>query len=180
LLTNEEVVIDVHEHFVKQTYRNRTNILSANGKLALTIPVRKTAHHMPMAQVEIDNSFRWQHQHWHAIQSAYSSAPYFLYYQDYLKPLYEKEFTHLVEFNDVILKVCLKIMKVELAVLLSDSYIRAEANDIDGRLLISPKKDSAFAGKHYLQVFAEKVPFEKNLGILDLLFNQGPRWPEYI
>lgn len=135
---------------------------------------------MPMDEVEIENSFRWQHQHWQAIRSAYSSAPYFLYYQDYLKPLYEKEFTNLVEFNQATVLVCLKIMKVELSPVLSTGYIQAQQNDIDGRLQISPKKESFFHGKEYLQVFAEKFPFEKNLSILDVLFNQGPRWPEYI
>src|SRR6478752_3873518 len=103
--SGEKSVIDIHEHFVKQTYRSRTVILSANGKLALTIPVKKEAHHMPMLEVKIDNEVRWQHQHWQAIMSAYNSAPYFLYYQDYFKPLFEKEFTYLVEWNSALLEV---------------------------------------------------------------------------
>jgi hypothetical protein len=179
LLTHEEVVIDVHEHFVKQTYRNRTTILAANGKLALTIPVRKTAHHIPMHEVEIENDFRWQHQHWQAILSAYSSAPYFLYYKDHFQPLYEKEFSGLLEFNQALLKVCLKLMKVEEEnIPLSNTYIHAKETDTDGRLLISPKKESTFVTKSYLQVFTEKHVFQQNLSILDLLFNKGPRWPD--
>lgn len=180
LFAHEEAVIDVHEHFVKQSYRNRTSILSANGKLSLTVPVRKTAHHMPMDQVEIENDFRWQHQHWQAIQSAYSSAPYFLYYQDRFRLLYEKEFRYLLELNQAMLEVCMSIMKIEWSPGSSASYIRAEQQDIDARALISPKKGSAFNGKPYLQVFTDKLPFEKNLSIIDVLFTQGPRWPEYI
>src|SRR6478609_707173 len=118
----EEVVIEVHEHFLKQTYRSRTTILSANGKLALTIPVKKAANHTPMNEMRIENDFAWQHQHWQAIVSAYNSAPYFLYYQDYLKPLYEQEFTSLVEWNKVLLKVCLKLMKVDVEPVYSQQY----------------------------------------------------------
>jgi hypothetical protein len=174
----EENVIDIHEHFVKQTYRNRTVILSANGKLALTIPVKKEAHHMPMVEVKIDNEVRWQHQHWQAIMSAYNSAPYFLYFQDYFKPLYEKEFTYLVEWNSALLDVCIKLMKLELKPVYSEQYI--ETSGIDYRKLISPKVNPEITGKPYLQVFSEKFPFESNLSILDVLFNHGPRWTEFV
>jgi hypothetical protein len=179
-LRAEQPVIDLHEHFVKQTYRNRTSILSANGRLALTVPVRKTAHHMPMLSVEIENDFRWQHQHWHAIKSAYSSAPYFLYYHDHFERLYTQEFTHLTTFNNAVLEVCLKIMKTAKVPVSSSEYLVAQADDTDTRALISPKKASGYEGKEYLQVFSEKFPFEKNLGILDLLFNHGPQWRQYL
>lgn len=174
----EESVIDIHEHFVKQTYRSRTVILSANGKLALTIPVKKEAHHMPMVEVKIDNEVRWQHQHWQAIMSAYNSAPYFLYYQDYFKPLFEKEFTYLVEWNSALLDVCIKLMKLEQKPVYSEQYI--EVTGIDYRKQISPKIQPETTGKPYLQVFSEKFPFEPNLSIIDVLFNHGPRWKEFV
>lgn len=180
LFSHDEAIIDIHEHFVKQTYRNRANILSANGRLSLSIPVRKTAHHIPMHEVEIENEFRWQHQHWQAIQSAYSSAPYFLYYKDHFGPLYEKRFDRLVEFNQAALQVCLNVMKLEGEVEMSNAYVQAGETDVDGRKLISPKMESTFTTPNYLQVFTEKFPFEPNLSIIDLLFNKGARWPEVL
>lgn len=179
LFCENDCVIDVHEHFVKQTYRNRTVILSANGKLALTIPVKKEAHHTPMLEVKIDNEVRWQHQHWQAIMSAYNSAPYFLYYQDYFKPLFEKEFVHLEVWNRALLEVCLKLMKVDRKPEYSKQYIE-KGNNTDMRRLISPKVESDISVKPYLQVFSEKFPFEPNLSILDVLFNHGPRWQEFV
>lgn len=178
-MEDEGCVIDIHEHFVKQTYRNRTVILSANGKLSLTIPVKKEVHHMPVSGVKIDNEVRWQHQHWQAIVSAYHSSPYFLYYQDYFKPLFEKEFVYLQEWNAVLLEVCLKLMKVSRTPEYSKAYIEADNNQ-DKRQLISPKVQSDIACKPYLQVFSEKFPFEPNLSILDVLFNHGPRWKEFV
>ncbi len=180
LSEGEEVVIDVHEHFLKQTYRSRTNILSANGKLALTIPVKKAANHTSMSEIRIENDFAWQHQHWQAIVSAYNSAPYFLYYQDYLKPLYEHEFTSLVEWNKALLAVCLKFMKLNGEVVYSQQYCIASPMDSDLRMVISPKNKEEVLTKPYLQVFAEKLPFEPNLSILDVLFNHGPRWREFL
>lgn len=180
VLSGREVVVDIHEHFLKQTYRNRTTILSANGRLALTIPVKKAANHTPMLEMVIENDFPWQHQHWQAIVSAYNSAPYFLYYQDYFKPLYQKEFTSLVEWNKTILEVCVKLMKVELPLNYSKQYCTKGNEDFDYRTLISPKSKERVAQKEYLQVFSEKFLFEPNLSIIDVLFNQGPRWKEII
>jgi WbqC-like protein family len=34
-------VIEKHEHFIKQTYRNRAVIATGNGPLALIIPLKK-------------------------------------------------------------------------------------------------------------------------------------------
>jgi hypothetical protein len=181
LIAGEPCVIDIHEHFVKQTYRNRATILSANGKLALTVPVKKEAHHMVMAEVKIDNEVRWQHQHWQAIVSAYNSAPYFLYYKDYFKPLFEEEFMYLVEWNCALLDICLKLMKVDQKPAYSQQYIDATTlTGVDYRKHISPKVQPEITGKPYLQVFSEKFPFEPNLSILDILFNHGPRYQEFV
>ena len=179
-LSQEDVVIDIYENYIKQSYRNRTTILSANGKLALAIPVKKLANHTPMIDVKIENDFKWQHQHWRSIKSAYGSSPYFLYYQDYFEPLYTKEYTHLVEWNVDMLTVCLKLMKVEKQLILTKNYQTSLSADLDFRNQMNPKIKSDFVGLPYLQVFTEKFPFESNLGILDVLFNHGPRWKEFI
>lgn len=180
LLSEQDVIIDIHEHFLKQTYRNRANILSSNGKLALSIPVKKFANHTPIVDIKIENGFPWQHQHWQAIVSAYNSAPYFLYYQDYFKPLFEKEFTSLVEWNTELLKVCLKLMKLDLSIQYSDNYYKCMSDDVDYRMLISPKNKEEVITPTYHQVFSEKLLFEPNLSIVDTLFNHGPRWKEFL
>ncbi len=179
-LSEGEVVIDVFEHFLKQTYRNRTTILSANGKMALTVPLKKSANHTPVAAMMIENDFPWQHQHWQAIVSAYNSAPYFFYYQDYFKPLYEKEYAFLLEWNRALLEVCFKLMKVEKPFIYSEHYCEKGNENADYRMFISPKNKEVVVMPKYLQVFAEKYTFEPNLSIIDVLFNQGPRWKEFL
>jgi len=74
----ERIILEKHENYIKQTYRNRCYIYSANGKLALTIPVIKTqGNHTPIDNIVIDYSEQWQKNHMRAIESAYNSSPFF-------------------------------------------------------------------------------------------------------
>lgn len=178
-LLSGNCVIDVHEHFVKQTYRNRAVILSANGPLNLTIPVKKTGAKMSMQNLMPDHEVSWQKQHWESIVTAYGSSPYFIHYQDGFRAIYEKEVTRIADFELELLRLIIKYMKVEAELVLSESYV--ESPDIDLRPYISPKTtlvDVSF--KPYLQVFADKFPFYPNLSILDALFNLGPKTIEIL
>jgi hypothetical protein len=178
-LTNN-AVIDTHEHFVKQTYRNRTIILSANGPLALTIPIQKTAHKMPMKDLKTDNTIHWQRQHWESIKSAYGSAPYFIHYADAFEKLYQSAPETLLQFEVDLLRVCLRLLKIDVKIQLSETYVVPESDDTDLRKIITPKIETKENFKPYLQVFAEKFPFTPNLSVIDVLFNYGPRSIDYI
>ena len=173
-LNDEHVLLEQHENYEKQSYRNRCVILSANGPLALTIPVKKTQHKIPMHEVEIENDFNWQKQHWEAICSAYRSSPYFEHYEHHFENFYKKKFNFLQDFNIELIKVCLKILKIDKEIILSDSYYISLADCADFRRIISPKIKSDETFNPYLQVFAAKFPFIENLSVLDLIFNQGP------
>lgn len=180
LLNKKPSIIDVYEFYTKQTYRNRCTILTANGPLDLIIPVKKHVKGTPMCSIQIENEFRWQHQHWYAIESAYQSSPYYLYYSDGFKKFYNTPYTSLVKWNMDLLLHSLSLMKVDLELKLSEQYSEALTNDIDLRGEVSPKKLGLFQTLPYSQVFSQKFPFQENLSMLDLLFNHGPRWPEYL
>ena len=173
LLFDEHVVLDQHEHFVKQTYRNRCVILSANGPLALTIPVKKQEQKRPLHSIEIENDIAWQKQHWEAIRSAYNSSPFFEHYEHHFYKFYHDEFKYLREFNLELIRICLKIMKTEKELILGDAYLISAAVDVDLREVIHPKKKPDVDFKPYLQVFAGKFPFVSNLSIVDVIFNHG-------
>ncbi|MBP5412247.1 MAG: WbqC family protein [Bacteroidales bacterium] len=80
-----EVIIEQHENFIKQTYRNRAIVPSAEKILTLSIPVnRNNVHNCPVEQVEIDYSQSWQREHWRTLETIYNASPFFLYYKDYL------------------------------------------------------------------------------------------------
>lgn len=175
-----EIVEDRYEHFVKQTYRNRCYIASANGPQALTIPVERNGRsHTAMRDIRISDHGNWRHLHWTAIRSAYDSSPYFFYYADDFAPLYERRFDFLVDFNEALQHLVLSLLSLEAKrPRLSDAYIeQPRPEDIDLRFA-GPKApaeaDPHFHAEPYYQVFGERLGFLPNLSIIDLLFNHGP------
>ncbi len=175
LTAQQGCVIDIGEHYIKRSIRNRTRIMTAQGVMELTIPVKRANRpRQPMHTIEIDNSKRWQHQHWMAILSAYKSSPYFDHFAPYIEPLYRCEFTTLVEFNESIMSVIFKLLRLdaELRPSLSTNYIDASTEHIDLRAK-GALPTIWFESREYIQVFSDREPFAPDLSILDLLFCEG-------
>ena len=172
-LLREECVIDLGEHYVKRSERNRTSILSANGVMPLTVHV-ENANRMrqKMRDVRIDYSKRWQHQHWVSILSAYKSSPYFDYFADDIEPFYRREWQFLVDYNREYLQVLLKLLGSKCEVKYSEQYVVAAEGDLD--LRPKNKNGFTFVSEPYFQVFSDRMPFQANLSILDLVMCEGP------
>ena len=177
LLKYNNISIEAHENFIKQTYRNRCNIYGANGILSLSIPVKKDAHKIVIKDLLIDYSTNWRKLHWKSIESAYSSSPFFEYYADDFIPFYRKKYKYLLEFNHEIQEMIIGNLEIEVNINYTKEY--QFANDLlidDFREKIHPKKnisDKDFKIQKYNQVFIDKHGFIPNLSILDLLFNEG-------
>ena len=182
LLTHKEnVLLEKHEHFPKQTFRNRASIHSPNGKLDLIVPVIKGSNvHTPLKDVRISYEFNWQRMHLMSLQTSYRSSAYFEFYEDSLLPFYEKKWEFLFDYNEAILLFLLGALKLNVNYQFTDEYESSYADLTDYRESIHPKKESQINFKTYFQVFEEKNGFLKNLSILDLLFNQGPQSSKYL
>lgn len=178
IVSTNAFFIEKHEHFVKQTYRNRCNILGPNGVQALSIPLVNTHDKIPVGEKKIAYAENWQKQHWRSITTAYANSPYFIYYSDELYVFYESKFENLLEYNTEILKLLLKLLKIKTEIKFTESFATDEANDL--RNTISPKTFHQSTFKPYTQVFSEKFPFTPNLSIIDLLFNKGPESKEFL
>ena len=101
LYAAKQVVIETHEHYVKQTYRNRCLIAGPNGVQALTVPIEKPAFgKAAMRDIRISDHGNWRHLHWNALQSSYERSPFFDYYADDLRPFYENHIEFLLDFNE--------------------------------------------------------------------------------
>ncbi len=175
------ITVEQHENYIKQTYRNRCHILSANGVLPLSIPVIKTeGNHTLLKNIKISNENSWQINHWRAIESAYNKSPFFLYYRDELEKFYLKKYDILLEFNTELLEFLLKKTGLKIEIKFSDIFfpIKNEYNDL--RYKFSPKKSEILQFPHYYQVFENKFGFIQNLSIIDLLFNEGPETTNYL
>jgi hypothetical protein len=177
----DSAIIDIYEHYIKQTYRNRCCIYGANGKLSLTVPVIKsTGNHTLMKDVLICYRQPWQQIHWRAISSAYSSSPYFLFYKDDLMLFYETPYTYLIDFNLKLLDTFLGWLGIAIHHTLTDQYKANLESYVDLRLLLNPKRKTTFNNPPYIQVFGDRFGFIPNLSIIDLLFNLGPDAGQYL
>ncbi len=181
MVNTEEVVFEMDDNFVKQTYRNRTYIYGANGKLALNIPVIHTQKkRQKYRDVKIFNEEKWQTQHWKSLLSAYRTSPFFEYYEDELQPLFEIKTNYLLDFNYKCFETIVECLQLELKVSKNEVYQKDVEGKTDFRFLVNAKKEKVHSFENYTQVFHEKHGFIPNLSILDLLFNEGPNTLNYL
>lgn len=179
---HQNICFEVADNFQKQTYRNRTYIFSANGKLLLNIPIKhnKSEGRQKTKDVLIDNSFHWQKNHFKAFQNSYRSSPYFEYYEDDLAPLYQKEFTHLLDFNLKTHEFITDALQEQLSISYTSTYEIDPENKDDYRFLVEAKREQQVVLSPYTQIFDDKFGFLPDLSILDLLFMEGPNALNYL
>jgi hypothetical protein len=176
----DTVLIEQEENYVKQTYRNRCKLLASNGILALTVPVMKGAPvKVPIKEIRIDFSKRWQQVHIRAITSSYSRSPYFQFYFEQIEKILMRNHKFLTELNDELLFKCLELLNINKCVSHTYSFQPAGYTDQDFRYSISPKEISDYHCTPYIQVFGQGG-FVPGLSILDLIFNMGPESSSYL
>ncbi len=174
-------LIEQKEHFPKQTYRNRAQIYSPDGALTLVVPVEKgSKNHRLVKDVKISYDFNWQRLHWLSLECCYRSSAYFEYYEADFAPFYQgKKHVFLFDYNEALLRLVLKLMKLNLEIGFTNDY-EADLKGADFRKNIHPKLEYDLQQKTYFQVFDDRKGFLKNLSIVDLLFNQGPNTLNYL
>lgn len=179
-LLHDTIVIEKHEHYSRQTYRNRCEIYGANGRISLSIPVKKGDEHKTLIKdVRIEYDKKWQKLHWKSIESAYRSSPFYEFYFDDLIQYYSRKEKFLFDFNYGLLNTVLDLIELPAGIKFSEEYVSPQQYPFsDYRETIHPKKnnqaDPVFQPENYSQVFGNKYGFQSNLSILDLLFNEGP------
>ena len=165
-------VVDLGEHFVKRSERNRTRILATDGVMELTAHVRHANRPgQPVRDVRLDYSKRWQHQHWGALVASYRSSPYFDHYAPLFEPFYRRSPEFLADLDLGLLEVLCRQARIPMPAL-SERYVEAAPGDTD--LRPKHREGPAFIAEPYYQVFSDRMPFEANLSFADLLFAEGP------
>jgi len=173
----DQVVLEKHEHYVKQGYRNRCYINTSQGVGLLTVPLTEKHGKVFVKDVRIDYSTKWQNIHWRTLQSAYKNAPFFEHYEEELHRQISKDHQFLFDLNLSLLSFCLKSLKWDLKLSESVSYEKSCDPFIkDLRSAIQAKKPyserSYYKPAPYHQVFGNM--FVPNLSLIDLLFCEGP------
>ena len=161
----DEVWIERHETFQKQTYRNRCIIATTQGTQALTVPVERSNSQSSIPQflkdVRISDHGNWRHLHWNALQSSYRQSPFFEFYADVFAPFYERKWEFLADFNEDLLRLVCSLIDIDTPVSRTASFAGEQAS--------IPQNDAP-----YYQVFARRHGFLPGLSIVDMLFNLGP------
>lgn len=166
--------IDIGEYFQRMSYRNRYYIGTANGRLILSIPLKKGRDQKrPMKDMEISYAEDWQKNHWRSIQSAYMRTPYFEFYMDHLEPLYQGRIPLLHEWNLQSIRICLDLMKEQLTYHINEILL-PESNGDDWRKMLPRDEYPGMKKVTYIQPFEPRWGFIPNLSILDLLSCAGP------
>lgn len=176
----DKIYIEQFENFIKQTYRNRCEIMGANGVIPLVVPVVKgRGKKIKIRDLQISYDTDWQRNHWRTFFSAYNSSPFFEFYKDEILPFFEKRRKYLFDLNQELLETLCELLEIEYDIILTDDFEKIPENTLNLREALSPKMQKAlpdknFSPQQYTQVFSENFGFSPNLSILDLLFNEGP------
>jgi hypothetical protein len=203
LYSFSNIVFEQYENYQKMSFRNRCQIVGAEGVIDLSIPlVRGRDQKALMRDVRISAAQPWQSRHWKTIVSCYNRSPWFDYYRDELGGLYLKPCEFLVDWNLMCFEWTVKVLGISTPVSLTGGYEKGYAPDqvTDWRGKILPKhRAEGIAGLSaigssadgapapldapvhpYRQVFEERIGFIPNLSVLDLLFCEGKQAIRYL
>lgn len=174
------VTFEMEDHFQKQTNRNRMYIYSPNGLQLLNIPVKhSTEAHQKMKEVRLETAFDWQKQHFKSLEAAYRTSPFFEYFEDDIRVIFEKKHTFLMDLNMETMALVSQCLGLEFDYNETEEYFHTLTDQVDYRGLVNGKKDPSQFDP-YTQVFGDKHGYLNNLSILDLLFNEGRYALDYL
>ena len=176
-----EIRLERHAHYVKQGFRNRTLINTANGVQMLSVPLSVKGNKTALGEVIIDNTSMWSRNHWRALEAAYRNAPFYEHYETGLRAVLQSGTDRLFDLNRNILSFCLASLGWKKNITESFSY---EQNPLatDFRDVIRSKEPFTARNHYqpypYYQVFGNE--FVANMSVIDLIFCCGPSAAEIL
>ena len=168
IIRSETNYIFINHTFQKQSYLSQFEIMTSNGKLKLSIPTQKSTRKGMYNEVLIDYSNNWQTEVWRSIQNAYSKSPFFLYYGYKLEEVILRRHIKLIDLNWELFKVLITCIHKSIDI----EFNREE---------ITKYQETRIENlANYPQVFDDRLDFESDMGIIDVLFNLGPETLDYL
>lgn len=171
------IEFEEYDYYQKGKIRNRMVIPGANGLISLSVPLENGRNQKCLfKEVNIAYKDNWVVQHTRALDACYMRAPFYEFYRDELLAIYQKKHLRLMELNKELVLWVLKKLKCKAVVTFNQSYQTAPDNTIfDGRNQYLPnQKNHGLESLKYDQVFEDRIGFQPNMCMLDLLFCMGP------
>ena len=206
LAQHQQVIVDIGEHYERQSYRTRTRIVGPNGVQDLAVQIaRRSGEKMPMRTVGLSYIETWPQQHVHAIRSAYGNTPWFIHFIDEIEAVVLKRYDRLVDLDLATMRLGLKWLGLRTEVVISEEYIvpstlsdvlcgaptvevsrigheTSDNDPIDLRTFFHPKRPlppEVSAAPSYPQIFADRHGFQPRMSVIDLVMNTGPEARRY-
>jgi len=177
-INQTNVYFSAYESYFRAHHLNRMKLMGANGHLSLSVPLEGGRDQkVKWKDVKINYAEPWQRVHWRGIQSNYRKAPWFEDYAPELEQLFLGKEKYLLDLNLKSMEYCLQRLKLKVDIL---AYSDEEAMQLNSQ---QPGKSEPIPPENfpvYQQVFSERHGFVPNLGILDLLFCEGPLATDYL
>jgi hypothetical protein len=200
LAQHQQVILDIGEHYERQSYRTRTRIVGPNGVQDLAVQIaRRSGEKMPMRTVGLSYIETWPQQHVHAIRSAYGNTPWFIHFIDEIEAVVLQRYDRLVDLDLATMRLGLKWLGLRTELVVSDEYVEVASGKsqaasspgpnlplaaselpfelLDLRTSFHPKRPlppEISAAPSYSQIFADRHGFQPRMSVIDLVMNTGP------
>lgn len=192
--------------FQKNGLQNRNLIKTQRGREWLTVPVQQHFG-QKINEVEIANGSQWRRKHWEKIQHNYRKVNSFNVFEKDISTIFSHEWLQLSKLNIYCIELMLELLEINTPILKS-SQMKATGQSSD--LVLNLCKEagasryiSGIGGKNYLkegdfedagieiiyqapvlpEVYPQpfhQVEFFSDLSVIDILFNCGATWRDYI
>lgn len=185
--------------FTRTEFHNRQRLRSRAGSVLLSASVRRAKSRQRLCDVQLDNASDWRGLHLRIIEQEYRRAPHFDEVLPLLKAVYARDQELLVDFNLDLLHALCDYLGYATTIVRA-SALPHDGDNTDRLIALTTAvggdehitstwgtdrryidwdrvtaagiaiRTQEFLHPSYQQQFE---PFEPNLGVLDLIFNQG-------
>lgn len=162
----------MENYYIKQTIRNRCNILEANGPMDLIVPVKNGGSKQLYKDVKISYEAPWPQLHLKTLASAYGNSPFYFYHIPVFEKILTQPHTFLVDLNFTLLEALFKLYRFSPNIVLGKEVSEPPKNP--NHIKQAERAWLAEMQPHptpYTQVFSHKFDFVPGLSIIDKLFN---------
>ncbi|MGW8314610.1 MAG: WbqC family protein [Bacteroidales bacterium] len=127
LVREERIILEQHDHYAKQTYRNRFRIMGPNGIMTLSVPVKKRRGKKTLLRdILIDYDTPWNKIHWRSLMGAYAASPFFNLMKEEFFPFYQQQIRYLIDLNLGLIKTTLGLIGADIPVITSQEFMLSE------------------------------------------------------